>query len=297
MGLQVCRLCPRECAVDRSKRRGFCGVSGNNIRVGRASLHMWEEPCISGTNGSGTIFFAGCNLKCVFCQNKQLSACKTGTEISTAKLSDVMLSLQEKGAHNINLVTPTQYVNEIIEAVSSARKNGLTVPIVYNTSGYEKRETIARLFDTVSIFLTDFKYFDNMLSRKFSKADDYFEQASTSLEEMVKQTGKPKFDTDDMMLTGTIVRHLILPGHIDDSKKVIQYLYKKYGDEIILSIMNQYTPMGRLPFQELNRKVTQSEYDQVINFALELGIENAFIQEEGTQEESFIPSFNGEGLS
>lgn len=296
MKQKICRLCPRECGIDRFTQKGFCGVCGEKIRVGRASLHLWEEPCISGDNGSGTIFFAGCNLKCVFCQNKDLSRFQTGVDISLEKLISVMLSLQDKGAHNINFVTPTHYVDEIIAAVSIARNRGLSIPIVYNTSGYEKEETISRLFDTVSIYLTDFKYYDNALGKKFSMVSDYFDFADKSLAVMIKQTGEPIFDDDGMLLRGTIVRHLVLPGHTDDSKALLKYLYEKYGDTVIISIMNQYTPIGNSVFEELNRKLTAAEYDEVIDYAIELGIENAFIQEEGTQQDSFIPSFNGEGI-
>lgn len=292
-----CLLCPRMCKVNRKNEIGFCGVKGENIAIGRVSLHMWEEPCISGENGSGTIFFAGCNLKCLYCQNKVLSRCTANARyITTDELARCMLSLQQKGAHNINLVTPTHYSDQIIQAVAIARANGLNVPIVYNTSGYERAEIISKLSDTVSIYLTDFKYSDDALAVKFSGVRDYFEFASQSLAKMVEQTGKPVFDSKGMLIRGTIVRHLVLPGHINQSKDVLEYLHRTYGSNIIISIMNQYTPVEKLPYAELNRRVTKREYESVIDFAMGLGIQNAFIQEDGTQQQSFIPEFNGEGI-
>lgn len=294
--LKKCELCPRMCKVNRFETTGFC-MATDKIKAARASLHMWEEPCISGTTGSGTIFFSNCNLKCVYCQNYNISTNSDGKYITIEKLSEIMLNLQKKGANNINLVTPTHYVVQIIEAIKIAKNNGLTIPIVYNTSGYERSETIKLLDGYVDIYLTDFKYFNNKYAIKYSKAPDYFLFASDSLNEMFKQIGTPIFDESGMMKKGIIVRHLVLPGLIEDSKKIIKYLYDNYQDSIYISIMNQYTPLEHVKkYKELYRTVTDEEYDEVINYAIDLGIENAFIQEGETQKESFIPDFNYEGL-
>lgn len=293
---KLCNLCPRSCNIDRDQKSGFCGVMGENIRVGRATLHMWEEPCISGANGSGTIFFAGCNLRCVYCQNAILSRECRGKDITVKELSDTMLRLQEQGAHNINLVTPTQYSAQIIDAVRLARDCGLYIPTVYNTSGYEKVDVINSLCGTVAIYLMDYKYADNTLAKKYSGVSDYDEVAFATLEEMVRQVGSPHFDKDGIMLSGVIVRHLVLPGDIVNTKAVLQKIHKAFGERIIISIMNQYTPIGILPYEKLNRTVTAQEYNEVIDFALRIGIKNAYIQDGQTQKESFIPEFNGEGL-
>ena len=293
---KLCNLCPRSCNIDRDQKSGFCGVMGENIRVGRVMLHMWEEPCISGTNGSGTIFFSGCNLRCVYCQNALLSRECRGKDITVKELSDTMLRLQEQGAHNINLVTPTQYSAQIIDAARLARDCGLYIPIVYNTSGYEKVDAVDSLCGTVSIYLMDYKYADNTLAMKYSGVSDYDEVAFASLEKMVRQVGSPHFDKEGIMLSGVIVRHLVLPGDIENSKAVLQKIHRVFGERIIISIMNQYTPIGRLPFEKLNRTVTAQEYKEVVDFALRIGIKNAYIQDGQTQKESFIPEFNGEGL-
>ncbi len=296
LSLKQCNLCPRSCGIDRNRVHGFCGVSGEKIKVGRAALHAWEEPCISGDNGSGTIFFSGCNLRCIYCQNAILSRDCQGKDITVNELVDAMLRLQQQGAHNINLVTPTQYAVQIIEAVRLARDRGLYIPIVYNTSGYEKADVIDCLCGTISIYLTDYKYADNALAMRYSGAGDYSEVAFAALSKMVQQIGSPHFDKEGMMLSGVIVRHLVLPGQIQNSKAVLQKLHDAFGDRVIISIMNQYTPIGTLPFEELNRTVTAQEYDEVIDFARSIGIVNAYIQDGETQCESFIPEFNGEGL-
>lgn len=291
-----CTLCPRKCNIDRTTgQTGFCSMP-DVVKVARASLHMWEEPCISGEHGSGTIFFTGCNLKCVFCQNHTIAVGGTGKEITTEKLADLCLMLQEKKAHNINLVTPSHYAPSIVKALSLAKTKGLSIPIVYNTSGYDSVETLSLLDGLVDIYLPDFKYFSNTLSAKYSHAEDYFEVAKKSLAEMFRQVGKPVFD-GDMMQKGVIVRHLLLPGNTYDSKAVLQYLYETYGNNIFISIMNQYTPLAHVAaYPELNRKVTEAEYDEVVNFAIDLGIENGFIQEGETADESFIPAFDFTGL-
>ena len=291
-----CELCPRKCHINRNINKGICSNT-STLKVARSALHYFEEPSISGTNGSGTIFFSGCNLKCCYCQNKEISNDNFGINISVERLSELMLELQAKKASNINLVTPTHFVPSIIEAIKLARKKGLSIPIVYNTSGYESITTIKLLAGYVDIYLTDFKYFDNKLGEDLSKVKNYFEIASLALEEMYKQVGKNKFASNGMMMKGIIVRCLVLPTKGADTKKIINYLYKKYQDNIYLSIMNQYTPVNPSDtFSFLNDKVSDKEYDDIINYALDLGVKNAYIQEGETQDESFIPPFNLEGL-
>ena len=292
----ACTLCPRKCHINRNLTTGVCNNT-SSIKVARSALHYFEEPSISGSNGSGTIFFSGCNLKCCYCQNKEISNDNFGINISVERLSELMLELQAKKASNINLVTPTHFVPSIIEAIKLARKKGLSIPIVYNTSGYESVATIKQLAGYVDIYLTDFKYFDNKLGEDLSKVKNYFEIASLALEEMYKQVGKNKFASNGMMTKGIIVRCLVLPTKGTDTKKIINYLYKKYQDNIYLSIMNQYTPVNHSDtFTFLNDKVSDKEYDDIINYALDLGVKNAYIQEGETQDESFIPPFNLEGL-
>ena len=295
-----CNLCPRSCNVDRTKEAGYCGET-ENLRISRAALHMWEEPCISGENGSGTVFFSGCPLKCVFCQNSNIADASVGKEITVERLSEIFIELQEKGAHNINLVTPTHYTLHIVEALNRAKAKGLVLPIVYNTGGYEKVETLMLLDGLVDIYLPDIKYYSDELAIKYSKAKAYFKISSEALQEMYRQVGKPQFDEDTgMMKKGIIARHLVLPGNIEDSKKVVKYLFEEYGHNIYMSIMSQYTPMERMrasgQFPELCEKLDFDEYDSLIDYAIELGVENAFIQEEDVATESFIPDFNCEGV-
>ncbi len=266
----------------------------DEVMIARAALHMWEEPCISGKEGSGAVFFSGCPLGCVFCQNREIALGNRGIKISVGRLSEIFLSLQGEGANNINLVTPTHFVPQIIRAVQMARQNSLRIPVLYNTGSYENPSTIRMLSGTVDIFLPDLKYCDPELSRKYSFAPDYFETAKAAIAEMVFISGKPVFDSRGMMLKGTCVRHMILPGHTEDSKRILGYLYKTYGDSIYISIMNQYTPMPGIKdrYPELARRLTRREYDKVVDFALSLGIKNAYIQEGGTAKESFIPDFD-----
>lgn len=286
-----CSICPRNCKINRNIEKGICGV-GNTIRIGRIAPHLWEEPCISGRNGSGTIFFAGCNLKCVYCQNEKLSRAQVGQEYSVEELATEMIKLQELGAHNINLVTPTHYTLQIVLAVRMAKEKGLTIPIVYNTSGYEKVESLQLLAGLVDIYMPDFKYISSELAKKYSRADDYPQRAKEAIEEMVRQVGEAVFDDEGMMKKGVLIRHLVLPGMVEQSKDVIRYLYETYKDKIFISIMNQYTPFGDLEnFPELKRSLTEEEYEQVVDYAIELGVENGFIQEGGTASESFIPEF------
>lgn len=295
--LSDCTLCPRHCHVNRLLgQAGYCGQT--TLKAARASLHMWEEPCISGTAGSGTVFFSGCNLRCIFCQNYHIALGEAGREISTKHLAEIFLSLQAQGANNINLVTPTHFVPQILLALQSAKEHGLTIPIVYNSSGYESTETLRLLEGYVDIYLPDFKYMDPALSLKYSHAQDYFTKAKESLAEMVRQTGSPVFDpATGLMKRGVIVRHLLLPGQTKDSKKILRYLHTTYGNQIFISIMNQYTPLPQVKeLPELNRRVSPAEYERVLDFALRIGIENGFFQEGETASDSFIPEFDERGL-
>lgn len=295
--MSACTLCPRECHVDRSsEKKGFCGMDGT-IYLARAALHMWEEPCISGTKGSGAVFFSGCGLRCCFCQNHDIAIGSRGLAVSVERLGEIFLELKEKGAANINLVTGAHYVPQIIEALKLARMQGMDLPVVYNSSGYEKLETLKLLEGYVDIYLPDLKYMEPDLAQKFSHAPDYVERAKAAIKEMVRQSGSCQFGEDGYIRRGTIVRHLILPGHTRNSRKVLRYLHETYGEEIYISIMNQYTPVREFgEFKELNRKVTKREYEKVLDAAVEMGIQNGFIQEGETASESFIPEFDYEGV-
>ncbi|MBE6736748.1 MAG: radical SAM protein [Ruminococcaceae bacterium] len=295
--LSACALCPRACGVDRTAgQRGRCHETAT-VRIARASLHMWEEPCLSGDRGSGTVFFTGCPLGCVFCQNYNIADGTNGAEVSPTELTDIFLKLQDMGAHNINLVTPTHFVPAIVPALERAKELGLGLPVVYNTGTYEAVETLRMLDGLVDIWLPDFKYVSPELAARYSFAPDYFDVASAALEEMARQTRGNLFDLDGMMTRGIIVRHLILPGCTEDSKAVLKYLWDTYGDDICLSIMDQYTPLPRIAtlaggkYKELDRRVTAAEYDDVVNYAVDLGITNAFVQEGEAASESFIPDF------
>lgn len=297
MKREKCNLCPRECNVDRfGGEAGVCGVKGQKILGARAGLHFWEEPCISGKKGSGTVFFSGCPLRCVYCQNYKIARAIQGEEISETRLSEIFLELQEQGAANINLVTPTHYSNQIITALQTAKKNGLHLPVVYNCSGYEKVDTLKRLEGLIDIYLTDFKYMDKMLAKKYSNAENYPEIAKLALDEMVRQCPVPLFDENGMMKKGVIVRHLLLPGCLKNGMAVVQYVYTTYGDDVYFSLMNQYTPLPWVKkWPEINRKVTEEEYDAFVDYAIEIGVEHGFIQEGETAQESFIPEFDNEG--
>lgn len=295
-----CNLCPRNCQVNRTEgQRGFCGAP-DAILLARAALHMWEEPCISGESGSGTVFFGGCNLRCVYCQNYEISTGTKGKCVSPERLAEIFLELQEKGAANINLVTPDHYIPQVAWAISAARDRGMRIPVVYNGSGYERREMIRDLKGLVDVYLTDFKYMDASLAEKYSAAPDYPQVAREALDEMVKAVGEPFFDERGMMQRGVIVRHLLLPGHRRNARDVIRYVYETWGDGVYLSLMSQYTPPGRLredpALAHLARKVTRREYETVVDYALELGVKNAFIQEGDVAKESFVPEFEGEGI-
>lgn len=292
-----CRICPRNCGARRSDgKKGYCGVD-ESLVVSRAALHMWEEPCISGRNGSGTVFFAGCPMHCVYCQNYEIAGGR-GKTISLLRLVEIFLELQGKGAHNINLVTPTHYSLVIAEAVRQAREKGLTVPVVYNCSGYESVDTLRKLEGLVDIYLTDFKYPDAVGAEKYSHAPDYPEVAFEALKEMVRQQPEGIFDEEGMMQKGVIVRHLLLPGRVKAGKEVIRRVYEAFGNQVYLSLMNQYTPFEQVgeKYPELARRVTDREYGRLLEYAMDLGIENGFFQEGDTAEESFIPAFDGEGV-
>ncbi|HOK62430.1 MAG TPA: radical SAM protein [Soehngenia sp.] len=295
--LKDCVLCPRECHVDRSKGEiGYCGET-SDLRLARASLHMWEEPPISGEEGSGTIFFTGCPLRCVYCQNDIIANGSFGKAINNERLVEILFELENKGAQNINLVTPTHFIPHIIRALDSAKEQGLGLPVVYNTSAYEKRESIELLDGYVNVYLPDFKYYDESISIRYSNAWNYRDYAMKAIEEMLKQVGKAEFNEKGIMTKGVIVRHLVLPGLIEDSKKIIEYLHSTYGEDIYLSIMSQYTPLEHVKgYKEINRKLTEDEYNEVIDFAISIGVENGFIQDGESAQESFIPPFDYEGV-
>ena len=289
--LKNCVICPRKCGVNRYQERGFCGAD-NTIKTAYYSLHMWEEPVLSGKNGSGTIFFSYCNLKCIYCQNKKISLDGYGKKISNKKLKEIMLKLQNDGAHNINLVTPTHYIPQIFKVLQNIKNKDLKIPVVYNTSSYENVGSLKILNGLIDIYLADLRYYDDELAKKYSFCDNYFEIATMAIDEMVRQKGNPVFDDSGMMKSGVIVRVLVLPGHVHDAKEIINYLYKTYHDDIYISIMNQYTPIQSCPYDNLNRKLSEEEYEDVINYALTIGVSNAFIQEGETALESFIPDFD-----
>ena len=284
------------CMADREITTGYCGVK-NTLRVARAALHFWEEPCISGEEGSGAVFFTGCNLRCVFCQNFQIARAEQGKEITIERLSEIFLELQAQKANNINLVTATHYVPQVVEALKRAKEQGLHIPVVYNCGGYESVETLKMLEGLVDIYLPDFKYVDTERAKRYSHAKNYPEVAKAALAEMVRQQPEAEFDERGIMKKGVIVRHLMLPGGIKDSKAVVKYLYETYGDQIYISLMNQYTPLPHVAeYPEINRKVKKFEYDRLVDYAISLGVENGFIQEGETAEESFIPAFTNEGV-
>ena len=292
-----CLLCPRKCGINRSTgQTGVCGVS-SEIKVARAALHYWEEPCISGKKGSGAVFFSGCSLHCVFCQNREISDGKEGKVISKERLSDIFMELAGKDANNINLVTPGQYIPDIVWAVNDAKSRGMKLPIIYNTSGYENVTELKLLEGIVDVYLPDFKYMDSTLSAMYSRAKDYPSVAKQALSEMVRQ--QPDVVIDDvtgLIQKGVIVRQLLLPGHVNDAKAVLKYLYDTYHDHVYISMMSQFTPIALKDYPEINRTVTRREYERLVDYALEIGITNAFIQEGDVAKDSFIPAFDCEGV-
>ncbi len=291
-----CVLCPRKCGADRTNGVGICGES-DKIRISRADLHFWEEPCLSGDRGSGTVFFSGCALRCIYCQNSEIALSRSGIEISEDRLVEIFFELEKKGAHNINLVTPSHFTPSVVSAIDRARSRGLSLPFVWNSSGYESLEALEMLRGRVDVFLPDMKYFSSETAKAFSSAPDYFKRASEAIDLMVSLAGEPKFNSDSIMTSGVIVRHLVLPTHTEESKDILSHLYSRYGDKIYISIMNQYTPIrDDFPFKELSRRLTTYEYEKVIDHALDLGIKNAFVQGRGTAKESFIPAFDHTGV-
>ena len=292
-----CRLCPRECGADREHGKlGYCRMPGKPYAA-RAALHYWEEPCISGEEGSGAVFFSGCSLRCVFCQNHELAEGRAGKPVTEERLSEIFLELQEQGANNINLVTAGHFLTSVIPAVRRAKEQGLMIPVVYNTGGYEKPETLKRLEGLVDIWLPDYKYRSAELAERYSHAADYPAWAELALNEMVCQAGKPALDHRGRMLRGVIVRHLVLPGCVSDSKDVLEFLWDHYGSQIYVSIMSQYTPLPHIAaYPELNRRLTEQEYKEVVDYARFLGMEQVYIQEGECAEESFIPAFDNKGI-
>lgn len=292
-----CLLCPRKCGINRSTgQTGVCGVS-SEIKVARAALHYWEEPCISGKRGSGAVFFSGCSLHCVFCQNREISDGKEGKVISKERLSDIFMELADKGANNINLVTPGQYIPDIVWAVNDAKSRGMKLPIIYNTSGYENVTELKLLEGIVDVYLPDFKYMDSTLSARYSRAKDYPSVAKQALSEMVRQQPDVVIDNaTGLIQKGVIVRQLLLPGHVNDAKAVLKYLYDTYHDHVYISMMSQFTSIALKDYPEINRTVTRREYERLVDYALEIGITNAFIQEGDVAKDSFIPAFDCEGV-
>ncbi|MCR4761057.1 MAG: radical SAM protein [Oscillospiraceae bacterium] len=291
----ICTQCPRKCGINRTEQRGYCGES-ETIRIARAAPHMWEEPPISGENGSGTIFFSGCSLRCIFCQNHEIAVSHLGYDITPEQLTDTMLRLQADGVHNINLVTPSHYTLQLVPVLEHARSRGVTVPFVWNSSGYESVSALRQLDGLIDIYLPDFKYINPETAKEYSNAPDYPNAAKTALAEMVRQCGAPQLDAQTGLMTrGVQVRHLVLPGHAQESRQILWYLYQTYGNGIGYSIMNQYTPMPQMQGHPLlSRKVTAQEYDNVVRYAKQIGIENAFTQEGEAASKSFIPEFSAQ---
>ena len=293
--LKHCRLCPRACGANRTRTRGLCGAN-DRIEAARASLHMWEEPPISGTHGSGTVFFSHCSLGCVYCQNRQISRREAaGQEITIAGLARTFLSLEQQGAHNINLVTGAHYAPHIIEALQLARKKGLSVPVVYNSSGYETIETLQLLDGWIDIYLPDYKYYSSYYADRYSHAADYRETAVTAITAMVRQTGAPQYNADGMLTRGTVIRHLMLPGLGGDTAQVLRDIAVRFGDRVLVSLMQQYTPFGMQDWPELDRTITDAEYAEACALFCELGL-GGFFQQDESISESFIPAFDGTGL-
>lgn len=299
-----CRLCPRNCNADRTKGEGFC-KSESEIKAARAALHFYEEPFLSGISGSGAVFFSGCSLQCIYCQNKQISREGTGTSISVERLTEIFFELKEKGALNINLVTGTHFTPLIAKAIEHAKAEGLNLPVIWNSSGYEYADTLKMLEGLIDIYLPDFKTLDKEIALRYFNAADYPERAKEALNQMVKAAGETVFNCSEealsefeegLMKKGVCVRHLVTPGNISDSKTVIKYLYETYGDSIWISVMSQYTPMEKYDFPELNGTVSAEEYEEIVDFAIDLGVTNCMIQEGDAVGESFIPEFNGEGI-
>ena len=294
--ISKCEICPRKCKVNRYEKKGYCRCD-DKVRIALVSKHYFEEPCISGRNGSGTIFFSNCNLNCVFCQNHDISQGGKGIDVTVERLAEIMLEQQERGANNINLVTPTMYVEQIIKAIDIAKDGGLNIPIVYNTNGYEEVETIKKLAGYIDIYLPDFKYFTNELAIKYSKAPNYFEKVTSSLLEMQSQFDEYVFD-GEIMKKGMIVRHLVLPNHIQNSKNVLKWIKENLREDIYVSVMAQYFPTYKAIGDELiGRKLSFSEYRKIEQYFYGLDIKNGYIQDLGKHEEEFVPDFNMDNVT
>ncbi|MBQ5418893.1 MAG: radical SAM protein [Selenomonas sp.] len=292
-----CNLCPRRCGVNRTKRVGFCGA-GEKVRIALVSLHQWEEPCLVGEKGAGTVFFSYCSLRCVYCQNHAISHGGQGVEVTTERLAEIFLEQQARGAATLDLVTPTHYVPQIIAALDIAKARGLTLPVVYNSSAYENVETIEALKGYVDVYLPDMKYMSAASGGEYSAAADYFAAASAAITRMVEQVGPVQFTADGQLRRGVLVRHMVLPGHRHESMDIVKWLWETFGKTVQVSLMNQYTPMYKAAeHKPLNRRLTTFEYDSVVDYALQLGMENAYIQERRSASAEFVPDFNGAGVA
>ena len=296
--LENCNLCPRSCGVNRlAGEKGYCGASGDKVDIALVSLHPWEEPCIAGKNGAGTVFFSHCSLRCVFCQNSEISSEGKGIAVDTARLAEIFLEQQRRGAATLDLVTPTHYAPQIAEALREAKKVGLTIPVVWNSGGYETEELVEALSGLVDVYLPDLKYIDSDSAARYSNAKDYFTRAEKALRVMVNQTGAPMLDDDGVMKKGVLVRHLVLPGRRKESMRIVDWLWESFGDKVWLSLMNQYTPLYHAKdYKEINRTLTTFEYESVVDHAVELGIEHCYVQEGKTASAKFVPAFDGRGV-
>lgn len=290
--LEKCMLCPHNCKINRLQGKlGRCKAK-DTVKIALYSVHDFEEPCISGENGSGTVFFSNCNLNCIYCQNYEISQLGKGKEITITELADIFLLQQERNVENINLVTPTSYVPQIIEAIKLARSKGLHLPIIYNTNSYENADTIKMLEGYVDIYLPDLKYAENEIGKKYSKIDNYFEVATKAIEEMVNQVGMPQFDEKGKIKKGVIIRHLVLPNYIENSKKVLTWIHENLPNDVYVSVMAQYFPTYKAKNDDkINRKLTKQEWKEILDYVDELGIENGYVQELGEHEEEFVPKW------
>ena len=290
--LENCKICPHKCGINRTMNVGRCKAT-DKIKIALYSVHDFEEPCISGKSGSGTIFFSNCNLNCVFCQNYEISQEGKGRFITIEELANIMIIQQEKGVENINLVTPTSYTLQIIEAIKIAKQQGLKIPIVYNTNGYENVETLKLLEGYIDIYLPDLKYYYDDIAKKYSKIDNYFEYATSAIKEMYRQVGQPVLNEEGIMQKGIMIRHLVLPNNIENSKKVLKWIKENIDENVFISVMAQYFPTYKAKeIQEISRKLTQEEFSEIENYLYEIGLENGYIQELGEHEEEYVPKWD-----
>lgn len=295
--MKSCRLCPLECRVDRERGQlGRC-QSGNVLKIAQAYLHRWEEPCISGEKGSGTVFFSGCNLRCIYCQNYRISQEGHGRPVSISRFSEICLELQKQGAHNINLVSPSHYVPLVKEGLVLARSRGLSIPVVYNSNAYEKRETLRLLEGLIDIYLPDLKYYDDSYAQAYSGVGGYFQTAARAIGEMLRQVGEPRFSKEGLLEKGLLIRHLMLPGLSHDTRRILEWIAREIPRGVYVSLMGQFTPVHKAAeYPALNRRLTIKEYEEVIDYFLELGLENGFIQDLASADTSYIPEFDLRGL-